>query len=425
MMSDTKTNSRRNFLKGSVLAAGTGVAAFQTIAPSSVLGANDRIRMGVIGTGGRGQWGLRECKNAGAHIVAVCDVYEQRLMRARNLSEDDEGNLADTYYEYEELLDRSDIDAVFIGVPDHWHHDVLIDAVHAGKDAYIEKPFSRTIEEGKNMVREVRKTDRVVQVGNHRRSGEHWMRAREVIQSGVLGKVVCVKVWDTRNWSAGDPFAANLGVSGHLDWDRFLGNAPKRPFDPYRYYAWRWYWDYAGGLMTDIGAHQLDVNQWLMDVLGPETVAANGGNHYFDHWETPDVITSVLNYGDFSTIFHVEFINDRESVGAMFKGSEGSLVVDDRNGFRVYPQGENMNEPLDSWPRYYEGPAHVQNFLECVRSRKEPNSPVEVGHSVINAAHLGNISYRTGRRVMWDADQEEMLEVRRIEPSDAWLKSML
>lgn len=417
--------TRRTFLKGSALAAGAGMASLQGIAPSSVLGANDSIRLGVIGTGGRGQWGLREAKARGAKIVAVCDVYEERLMQAKRLSEGDNGELADTYYEHEALLERDDVDGVFIGTPDHWHHDVLIDAVEAGKDAYIEKPFSRTIEEGQEMVAAVRKTDRIVQVGNHRRSGEHWKRGREVIRSGVLGKIVSIKVWDTRNWSGGDPFTGNLTIRGRLDWDRFLGNAEKRPFDPYRYYAWRWYWDYAGGLMTDIGAHQLDVNQWLMDVDGPVSVAAHGGNHYFDHWETPDVVHSILNYGSFTTIFTVEFINDRDSVGAMFKGSEGTLVVDDRNGFRVYPQGENMNEPIDAWPRHYEGGDHVANFLDCMRTRKEPNSPVETGHQVINAAHLGNISYRTGRRVMWDTKQENILEVRRIEPSDAWMKSMM
>ncbi|MBI1389528.1 MAG: gfo/Idh/MocA family oxidoreductase [bacterium] len=423
MMKEKTDQSRRTILKGA--AAGVAMASLNGIAPASVLGANETIRMGVIGTGGRGQWGLREAKQRGARIAAVCDVYEERLNQARALSETDDGKLADMYYEHEKLLERPDIDAVYIATPDHWHHDVLIDTVNAGKDAYTEKPFSHTIEEGQEMIKAVRSTDRVVQVGNHRRSGEHWKRAREVIQSGKLGKVVMVKVWDTRNWSAGDPFAANLEVRGRLDWDRFLGKAPKRAFDPYRYYAWRWYWDYAGGLMTDIGAHQLDVNQWLMDVTGPKTVAANGGNHYFPHWETPDVVHSILNYGDFTTLFTVEFINDRDSVGAMFCGSEGSLTVDDRNGFRVFPQGEKMDEPIDSWPRTYEGGDHVANFLECVKTRKEPNSPVEVGHQVINAAHLGNISYRTGRRVKWDAEQEEFLEVRRIRPTDAWMKSMM
>ncbi len=423
-MTDAKKNTRRDFMKGA-LSTGVAMTSLHGITPHSVMGANETIRMGVIGTGGRGQWGLREAKARGARIVAVCDVYEERLIQGRALSETEDGKLADTYYEHEKLLERDDIDAVYIAPPDHWHHDILIDTVRAGKDAYIEKPFSKTIEEGQEMIRAVRETQQIVQVGNHRRSGEHWKRGREVIRSGILGKIVWVKVYDTRNWSNGDPFTSNLKIKGRLDWDRFLGNAPKRAFDPYRYYAWRWYWDYAGGLMTDIGAHQLDVNQWLMDVEGPKTVAANGGNHYFEHWQTPDVVHSVLNYGSFTTLFTVQFINDRDSVGAAFYGSEGTLLVDDRNGFRVYPQGEKMNEPIESWPRHYEGGDHVANFLECVKNRKEPNSPVEVGHRVINAAHLGNISYRTGKRVMWDPENEEILDVRRTKPSDAWMKSMM
>lgn len=414
-------NTRRTFLK-SAAGAGAGVATINAIAPAKVLGANERIRMGFIGVGGRGQWGLRECKMRDARIVAVCDVYEARLMRAREMSEEN-GNKADAYYEHERVLERNDIDAVFIATPDHWHHDQLIEAVRAGKDAYIEKPLSKSIEEGQNMVSETRKTDRIVQVGNLRRSGKHWERAREVIRSGVLGKIVNVKTWDTRDWSAGDPFAAHLGVSGQLDWDRFQGAAPKRPFDPYRYYAWRWYWDYAGGLMTDIGAHQIDIVHWLMDSLGPKSVAANGGVHYFDNWETPDVVHAVLDYGDFTTLFTVQFINDFDSVGACFQGSEGTLWADDIHGFKVYAKG--ASEPLDAWPISYEGGEHVANFLDCVKTRKEPNSRIETGHQVINAAHLGNISYRTGRRVHWDPAREELLEVRRITPSDAWMKSMM
>ncbi len=422
-MSENK-KTRRDFIRSSTIAAGVGMASLHGISSSKVVGANDTVRLGVIGTGGRGQWGLAEAKKRGARIVAVCDVYEERLMQARAKSETQDEKMADTYYEHERLLERDDIDGVFIGVPDHWHHDVLIDSVQAGKDAYCEKPFSKTIEEGQEMIKAVRATKQIVQVGNHRRSGKHWERAREVIRSGKIGKVTCVKVWDTRNWSGGDPFAQNLEIRGRLDWDRFLGKAPKCAFDPVRYYAWRWYWDYAGGLMTDIGAHQLDVNQWLMDQEGPQTAMANGGNHYFDHWETPDVVHGVFNYGDFTTLFTVQFINGRDSVGAAFYGSEGSILVDDQKGFRVY-EGQGSEEPVETWDRPYEGGDHVANFLECMKSREEPNSPVETGHKVINTAHLGNISYRTGKRVMWDPKREEMLEVRRMDPSDTLLKSML
>jgi predicted dehydrogenase len=423
MMTDKK-DTRRGFIKKSAV-AGAAVASLQGISPSTVLGANERIRCAVIGTGNRGMWGLRELKKRDAQIVAVCDVYEARLMEAKAVAEQGEDFKADTYNEHERVLERNDIDVIYNGTPDHWHHDVLIDCVQAGKDVYTEKPFSKTIEEGQNMVKAVRETKQVVQVGNHRRSGKHWLRAREWIRSGKLGKIAWVKVYDTRNWSIGDPWSAQIkaGLKGKLDWNRFLGKAPKRPLDLHRYFTWRWYWDYAGGLITDIGAHQLDVNQWCMDVDGPVTVACNGGNHAFPTWETPDVVHAVLNYGKFTTLFTVQFVNGRDGVGAAFYGEKGTILVDDWNGFRVYiPQ--DAKEPVEQWDRPYEGGDHVQNFLECVRSRKEPNSPVETGHQVITAAHLANISYRTGKRVQWDAKREEMLEIRRIQPSDTLFKSM-
>lgn len=424
-MTDQK-KSRRNFLKDSAIAAGVGMTSLQGIAPSSVLGANDTIRMGIIGVGNRGTWGLNELKKRDAQIVALCDVCEDRFDQARPLTETSDGKLADLYYEHERILERDDIDGVYIATPDHWHHDVLIDAVQAGKDCYIEKPFSKTIAEGQEMVRAVRATKQIVQVGNHKRSGKHWLKAREIIRSGKLGKIVWVHVFDMRNWTKGDPWQEQVraGVRGRIDWDRFLGKAPKRPFDSQRYFTWRWYWDYAGGLLTDIGAHQLDINQWLMDVDGPQTVSANGGNHYFPTWETPDVAHTVMNYGSFTTTFSVQFINSSDDVGATFYGSEGTLKVDDRSGFRLYiPQ--DTTEPVETWDCPYEGGDHVTNFLECTRTRKEPNSPVEAGHKVINAAHLSNISYRTGKTIMWDPETEEILEVRRTQPSDSWVKSRL
>ncbi len=421
------SNSRRTFLKGTAAAAGVAMTSLQGISPQSALGANDTIRAGVIGVGDRGSWGLGEMKKRDVKIVAVCDVYETRLNRARAASEDENGAKADGYYEHERLLERKDIDAVYLATPDHWHHDILIDIVQSGKDAYTEKPFSKTIEEGQEMVRAVRETKQIVQVGNHRRSGKHWLKAREWIRSGKLGQIACVKVWDTRDWvTNGDPWndQVKAGISGRLDWDRFLGKAPKRAFDPYRYFTWRWYWDYAGGLITDIGAHQLDVNQWVMDVDGPESVVCNGGNHVFESWETPDVVHAVFDYGKFTTLFTVEFVNGRDSVGAAFYGTKGSLLVDDQNGFRVYAS-QGAQEPVERWDRPYEGGDHVANFIECVKSRKEPNSPVEVGHQIITSAHLANISYRTGKRVQWDPKSEEMVEIRRIKPSDTWLKSRL
>lgn len=406
-------HNRREFLKKtSAGIAGAGLV-MGALSSRRVLGANERIRMGVIGVGDRGSWGMREAIRHGAEIVAVCDVYQTRLENAIAVAGDQQqGNNPRGYKEFRKVLDRADIDAVFIGTPDHWHHDMLIAAVQAGKDAYVEKPFSKTIEQGKAMVRAVRATDRIVQVGNHRRSGEHWARAAELIKSGRLGRVVWVHVQDLRDWSRGDPWAAWINrftpaERAKLDWEMFLGPAPKRRFDVHRYFTWRWFWDYAGGLLTDIGAHQIDVAQWLLDTLGPKKVVANGGNYFFDTWETPDVVHLTADYGTACVTFSVEFVSNRMShIEAVVHGSDASLVVGGGE-FQLLPRGSK--EPIETWKRPYEGPAHMANFLDCIRTRKQPNSPVEVGHRVITTAHLGNLSYREKRVIEWDAEKEQFI----------------
>jgi predicted dehydrogenase len=393
-------SSRRAFLKRtSTSLAGLGIA------PSllNAAGAGDRIVVGVIGSGGRGTYLLEEAQRQGCGVAALCDVYEQRLdWAAAKVT----GGKPKRYEDFEKLLEQDDIDAVINATPDHWHHDVLIACVRSGRDVYTEKPFSHTIEEGRTMVKEVRATKCIVQVGNHRRSGDHWRKARDIIASGVLGKITWVRVFDTRSWVKQDPFAGRPVDEKRLNWKRFLGKAPDQPIVPYRYWAWRWYWDFAGGLMTDIGAHQLDVLQWLMDSRGPRTVAANGGVYYFKQWQTPDVVHAVLDYGDFAGVFSVGFLNKYEGVGARFYGTEGTLVVTDTEFFTVTESGPDRGKKLGTWKRPYEGPAHVANWLACIRARKEPNSPVELAAQVINAAHIGNVSYREGKRIRWNAEKQ-------------------
>ena len=414
--------SRRGFVDtsaktaaGFALAGVTACSSSPKLATERVLGANDTIRIGVIGSGGRGTWGMKTALSHGAKCVAACDVYTPHRERAKEIAEEAGSGGTDTYLDHRELLERDDIDGVYIATPDHWRHDVLLDTLAAGKDVYCEKPLSKSIEEGKSMVKAVRATDRIVQVGNHRRSGEHWARAAWMIKSGELGKVAWVRVYDMRDWSRGDPFLGR-DSSGELDWERFQGNAKKRPFDRKRFLAWRWYWDYANGLVTDIGAHQLDVVQWLMDVQGPKSATANGGNYYFDFWETPDVLSNVLDYGTFTANFSVQFINGRQNVGGMICGSEGSLVFDSGK-FQLFKRTDDKNtpdideyrQPTKEWPRPYEGSMHVLNWMECMRNRNQPNSPIEVGHRVITAAHLCNLAYRTGKRIEWDVEKEQIL----------------
>lgn len=407
--------SRRSFLGTTATTLGT-LAAFGV--PSvNVLGANEKLNIGLIGTGGRGRSLIREAMKQGNNVVALCDIADFRL----------EAGVADvvkagqekpqTYKDHKALLEHKGLDAVVIATPDHWHYPVLVDAMAAAKDTYIEKPLSHSIDEGKKMVEVVRKTKCVVQVGNQRHSGDHWKRCRDVIQSSDFGDLVWAKVWDCRNWVKRDPFAPPADFKydpAKLDWKKFLGTAPAREFDPNRYFAWRWYWDYAGGLLTDIGAHQLDIVQWLGgQEKGPKSVVANGGVYHFKHWETPDVVHGVWDYGKFAATFAVEFVNGYDGVGATFYGTKMTLWADADKEIRVYNTIDKPladQKPIDAWKVEYEGPAHLKNWIECCKSRKEPNSTIELGHQVICAAHLANLAYRTGKKVHFDPEKGEVIK---------------
>jgi predicted dehydrogenase len=404
--------TRRAFLTTS---AAAGAAAFAAPAVNA-LGANDRLNVGVIGFGNRGRTISTEAIKNGCRLVALADVAPFRFAAAKAML-DRLGSTAkpQRYEDYRKLLDNKDVDAVIIATPDHHHKDCLLAAMAADKHAYVEKPLSHTIEEGKEMVAAVRKAGKIVQVGNQRHSGAHWKRARDVIQSSDFGNLVWVKVWDCRNWIKRDPFAPpkdfDKEAGEEIDWAAFLGKAPRRAFDPVRYWSWRWYWDYAGGLMTDIGAHQLDIVQWLGGVDAPRTVVANGGVYHFKHWETPDVIHGVWDYGKFAATFAVEFVNGYDGVGATFYGTKMTLHADAESEIRVYETIDKPkpNQPVKmSWKVENETPLHVKNWVESVKDNKDPNSTIELGHRVITAAHLANLSYRKGTRVTWDAEKQQV-----------------
>jgi predicted dehydrogenase len=403
--------NRRDFVRCSA-AFGLSALAYQR-----VLGANEKLNLGLIGSGGRGRSLISEATKQGQNCVALCDVAPFRMEAVTAALKKLGAKKKPEYFaDHRKLLEHKGLDAVIIATPDHWHHDCLKSAMEANKDTYIEKPLSKSIEQGKSMVAMVRKTKCIVQVGNQRHSGDHWKRCRDVIKSKDFGDLVWVKVWDCRNWVKRDPFAPPKDFDAakmKIDWKTFLGKAPPRPFDPHRYFAWRWFWDYAGGLMTDIGAHQLDIVQWLGGVeTGPKSVVANGGNYHFKYWETPDVIHGVWDYGKFAATFAVEFVNGYDGVGATFYGTKRTLWADADKEVRVYDTIDKPNpnqKPIESWKVEYEGPAHMKNWLECCKSRKQPNSTIELGHRVITAAHLANMSYRSGKRIYWDPAKEELV----------------
>jgi len=409
MSDERQAITRRNFVK-------TGVTAAATLATTSVtatsygriLGANDRLRLGGIGPGDRGAGRLATAQQLGAQIVALADVNKGMLERAQKIL----GNPVEkTYVDYTDLLARQDIDGVIIATPDHLHRQVLIDAVRAGKDAYVEKPLTRTIEEGYDIVAKVKASKQVVQVGNQRRSGDHFKKARDLVASGAIGEIRFVRIWDFR-YRPVDPYIKRsadptLFSPALIDWPRFLGSAPKRPYDPKRASGWRWYWDYAGGLMTDIGPHWLDVAMWITGADGPRRVSCNGGNYQSPDWETPDNVHAILDCGTFAIVFMVQFMNGQEYDGAAFYGLEGSIVQE--NDKKLLVRYDNKRKVVESWKVTEEGTAHMQNFLDCMKSRKAPNSPVELANRVLIGAHLANESYRSGKRVQWDPLKETRL----------------
>lgn len=399
-------HTRRQFLAAGAVALG---------APAlNALGANEKLTIGLIGSGNRGRTIIRECIKLGHNVVAVSDIAKFRQDFITDIIVKDGQAKPAVYDDYRKVLDHKGLDAVVIATPDHHHREQLLAAMDAGKHAYIEKPLSHTIEQGKEMVAAVRKAKKIVQVGNQRHSGEHWKRCRDVIQSPDFGDLIWVKVWDCRNWIKRDPFAPPKDFSektAGVNWAGFLGDAPKKSFDPVRYWSWRWFWDYAGGLMTDIGAHQLDVVQWLGGVDAPKSVVANGGTYHFKHWETPDVIHGVWDYGKFAATFAVEFVNGYDGVGCTFYGTKMTMHADaDAGGeIKFYDTIDKFTpamKPKQAWKVENETPLHVKNWVESVKDNKDPNSTIELGHRVITAAHLANMAYRSGKKVLWDAAKE-------------------
>jgi predicted dehydrogenase len=388
--------ARRAFLQ----TAGLAVAGMSARSYARIIGANERIRLGGIGPGDRGHGRLLTAQRLGADIVALADV--NKGMMAFALSKI--GQVEKTYVDYNELLAHKDLDGVIIATPDHLHHDCLLAAVKAGKDAYIEKPLARTIEEGEHLVATVKPSKQIVQVGNQRRSGDHFRKARDIVASGGLGEIRFVRIWDFR-YRPVDPYIKrakdqSLFAPELVDWPRFLGKAPKRPYDAKRASGWRWYWDYAGGLMTDIGPHWLDVAMWITGSDGPRSVVCNGGKYQNTDWETPDNVHAVMDCGTFSLVFMVQFMNGQESDGGAFYGLEGSIVQENQRNLMV--RYDKQRKEVETWPIKDENTPHMQNFLDCMKSRQQPRSPVELASRVIIGAHLANESYRSGRKVLWD-----------------------
>jgi predicted dehydrogenase len=381
----TQTN-RRRFL---------GAAVASAASYSRVLGANDRIRIAGIGTGGRGEYLLGNvAKLEGTEIVAVCDVYEPHRLRTKSQL----APAAQDYVDHRQVLDRKDVDAVVIGTPDHWHVPITIDAVRAGKDVYCEKPVTHTLAEGAPLISAVNESKRVVQTGTQQRSWPHYMHAKELIAGGGLGQVTFIRTYWYQNHIANQD-AANVDRT-KLDWKRFLGSASDRPFDADQYAHWRWYWDFGGGAMTDLFIHWVDVAQWFMDDDQPLRATATGVKALLQQRQTPDTMSAVLAYKKSIVEFDSTLLGYIEGGGMMIRGTKGAMRLH-RSGFETYneipryAEGFNMPPVVARESSQRDGGVdHMQNFLDCLRSRKTPSAPVEVGVAAARAGHVANLAMR-------------------------------
>jgi predicted dehydrogenase len=386
-MSHTNSCGRRQFV---------GAALATAASYNRILGANERVRIGAIGTGGRGQTLLGALNQLNSNdIVAICDVYKPHLITAKAAH----AAKADEFGDHRALLDRKDIDAVVIATPDHWHVPVLKDALQAGKDIYCEKPVTHLLEESEPLIAAVRASNRIVQVGLQQRSWEHFAQARDEIAGGRLGQVTFIRTyWYQNHLSAGRP--GNFDVT-KLDWKRFLGTNSDRAFDADQYANWRWYWDFGGGAMTDLFVHWVDVAHWIMGVDMPSRATANGFTAVLAQRQTPDTMSAALAYPGHAMVeFDCALLGYIEGGGLMIRGTKAAMRLW-RGGYNVYQE----------FPRYSEDPqpsepilqvkskidgtvSHMNNFLECMASRKTPNCPIEVGVSAARAGHVANLALR-------------------------------
>lgn len=398
---ETNEITRRRFL-GSGAAVGLGVLAHPSF-NGGVFGANDRIAMGIIGAGGRGRGLMAGFAEAGVDWAAVCDVYDVNL----DLGLEAASPNAKGYKDHRKLLERPDIDAVLIGSPEHWHHHHLIDTVHAGKDAYCEKPMCWSIEEGVEMVREVRKTDRVVQIGMQRRSSPAIHESKKLIDDGTIGEINLVRA----EWYWNRTMSVRPVVADKLDWARFVGPARKQPFEPVRFRHWRYFWDFSGGNMTDQGTHLIDVVQWFTNASQPIAAQCYGEVYKLKPAETPDTFSAVFQYPSFTCTWTLTYTNSfHNGWGLVFQGQKGTLELSEA-GYRVYKEPWGINRWDKIEPEIEKLPGgltqsthHIQNFLECVKSRKQPNAPVEIGQQAVRPLHLANIAHHKKTRAALGED---------------------
>ena len=431
--------TRRDFVRSTALA--TGAAAFSARSFAQAKGANERVGIGLIGFGLVGRIHARNfAALPDSRVAAVSDTYAPRRQAAAELL----GNGVQLYADFRRLLEDRNVDAVVVATPDHWHALQTMLACAAGKDVYVEKPLHLFVREGEWMIQVANRHRRVVQVGTQQRSGLHYQTAKKLLRDGRIGDIVAVQCNFFRNVSPGIGRPPDGAPPKELDWDMLLGPAPQRPYNPNRaIYHFRWFWDYSGGQMTNLGHHSLDVVQWIFDLPGPRAVTSSGGRWFLkDNGEVPDVQDAIIEYAKFPAIVQFRECSagpGASSMGSLtFMGTKGTMLLG-RDGYAILPdkkvdpvntfakiigghpvggpqpvpepEGALWTEPAqdksgDSKAQYVE---HARNFIDCVKSRRTPNSDLQSSHHVSTTCHLANLSLRVGRKLRWDGETKTVI----------------
>jgi predicted dehydrogenase len=441
--------NRRDFMRRAAFTTAGVSLSMAGFSTTNVLGANDRIRLGVIGTGRQGQDDMKHFMSHGVEVAALCDVYQPNLDMAQQLAstgfttakgQSIAGSNPAKYNDFRKVLDDKDIDVVLVATPDHWHPLPMVEACKAGKDVYVEKPICVVVEEGQKMVAAARAHKRVVQVGLWQRSNLHFQKAVELVQSGVLGKVSFVRTWNYANtYPVGQGNYPDSDPPAGLNWDFWLGPAPKVPYNYQRFgvgknrwSTFRYFYDYANGWPGDWAVHLMDIVQWAMQTDGPTGITAIGFKKFItDNTETPDTLQITWEYPNFIATYENRECNSnsmyKHPYGIEFHGADATMFLD-RDGFEVFPEpiaqgdyrelhrGATADAELGKAPSMKMSKVddgleeHMGNLLECMRTRKHPQSDIEIGHRSSSCCLLANVALRSKEHLEWDVANQKLLK---------------
>jgi len=414
-------SNRRNFIRRSAAAtAAIGLSSLFPTVKAGILGANEKLVCGVIGVNGMGFADLKAFLNQPqTECAALCDVDDNVLQKRIADVEGIQGKRPAGYHDFRRLLEHKGLDVIIIGTPDHWHTIPFVQSLQAGCHVYCEKPLANSIGECNIMEKAVGRYGKVVQVGQWQRSDPHWQDAVAYVHSGKLGKIRTVRAWSYQGWMKSVPAVPDSPVPNGVDYDFWLGPAPKRPFNKNRFhFNFRWFWDYAGGMMTDWGVHIVDYALYGMNSYVPRSVMSMGGKFAYpeDACETPDTQQAIYGFDGFTLLWDHGIGIDGgyygRSHGVGFVGNEGTLVVD-RQGWEVIPEPKGGHPTLERVELVKgEGKGlhlHMANFTDAIRKGAKLNCPVQIAAMVARICHLGNVAYKTGRRLYWDQSERTFI----------------